>query len=93
MSRGAPRNVAGFDPVATAGHCRYDAAAGQRAVDFVERFCQHIKGQAAGRPLLLERWQRDFVRTLFGWLRPDGVRRALERMNALWQGLPPLPGA
>ncbi len=28
----------------------------------------------------------------FGWLRPEGVRKALEKMTAAWQGPPPLPG-
>ncbi|MBM3878808.1 MAG: serine/threonine protein kinase [Verrucomicrobia bacterium] len=27
----------------------------------------------------------------YGWLRPEGVRRELERMTAQWQGPPPLP--
>lgn len=26
----------------------------------------------------------------FGWLRPEGVRRELEKMTANWQGPPPL---
>jgi hypothetical protein len=44
------------------------------------------------------RWtERDFERLLFtlgcagyGWLRPEGVRRELEKMAASWQGPPPL---
>ena len=28
----------------------------------------------------------------YGWLRPEGVRRELEKMTANWQGPPPLPG-
>ena len=28
----------------------------------------------------------------YGWLRPEGVRRELERMTREWQGPPPLPG-
>jgi WD40 repeat protein len=47
-----------------------------------------------GRP----RWtESDFERLLFtlgcagfGWLRPEGVRRELEKMAASWQGPPPL---
>jgi WD40 repeat protein len=27
----------------------------------------------------------------YGWLRPEGVRKQLEKMTAEWQGLPPLP--
>lgn len=29
----------------------------------------------------------------YGWLRPEGVRRELEKMAAKWEGPPPLPGA
>jgi hypothetical protein len=28
----------------------------------------------------------------FGWLRPEGVRKELEKMAATWTGPPPLPG-
>ena len=48
-----------------------------------------------GRPSWTE---GDFQRLLtdlqyrgFGWLRPDGMRRQLEKMTAEWQGPPPLP--
>lgn len=54
---------------------RFDAAAGERAVQFIEGYCCHHKGEWAGRPLVLEDWQRWIVRVLFGWLRPDGTRR------------------
>jgi hypothetical protein len=27
----------------------------------------------------------------YGWLRPEGVRRQLERMTGEWQGPPPMP--
>jgi WD40 repeat protein/serine/threonine protein kinase len=30
--------------------------------------------------------------TSYGWLRPEGVRRELDRMAASWKGPPPLPG-
>jgi WD40 repeat protein len=43
--------------------------------------------------------EKDFGRLLytlgcagFGWLRPEGVRRELEKMAANWTGPPPLPG-
>jgi hypothetical protein len=49
-----------------------------------------------GRPVWTE---DDFQRLLFrlgcagyGWLRPEGVRRELERMAADWHGPPPLSG-
>ncbi|HOX23564.1 MAG TPA: terminase large subunit, partial [Elusimicrobiales bacterium] len=38
-------------------------------------YLTHVKGEWAGMPFKLERWQREIVRTLFGWKRPNGTRR------------------
>jgi phage terminase large subunit-like protein len=54
---------------------RFDLAAGMRAVKFIEGYCQHHKGEWAGKPMLLEDWQRDVLSQIFGWLRADGTRR------------------
>lgn len=53
----------------------FDAEAGDRVVEFVERYCKHHKGEWAGKPLKLEEWQKFIVRTVFGWKRADGTRR------------------
>ena len=54
----------------------YDKAAAQRAVDFFAQCCTHSKGPLAGKPFVLDKWQeRDIVRPLFGWKRPDGTRK------------------
>lgn len=54
----------------------YDAAAADRAVNFIERFCTHVKGELGGKPFLLEPWQKDdIIRPLFGWKRADGRRK------------------
>ena len=49
-----------------------------------------------GRPALTEDDFRELLVTLdchgFGWLRPEGVRRELEKMAAAWPSPPPLPG-
>ena len=48
-----------------------------------------------GRPSWGDNDWRGLLQTLqhagYGWLRPDGVRRELERMKAQWQGPPPVP--
>lgn len=54
---------------------RYVPELGARAVTFIERFCKHHKGEWAGRPLLLEEWQRHIINIIFGWVRADGTRR------------------
>lgn len=71
----APRCLAGYDPRRFDGEFYYDAAEAERAVRFFPRFLVHIKGALAGKPLTLEPWQADILRTLFGWRRPDGTRR------------------
>jgi phage terminase large subunit-like protein len=49
----------------------YDEEVGQHAVDFIEGYCKHHKGEWAGKPLILEEWQREVVRIIFGWLKPE----------------------
>ena len=54
---------------------RFNAKAARRAEQFFGVYLTHAKGAWAGKPFVLERWQREIVRTLFGWKRPDGTRR------------------
>ena len=63
------------DELAVAHGCYYDAAAGDRPCDFLERFCLQSKGRWRGQALELLDWQRDFIRRLFGWQRANGLRR------------------
>ena len=52
----------------------YDEDAAERVVNFIERFCSHVKGHTG--PFLLEEWQKnDIIRPLFGWKRADGRRK------------------
>lgn len=48
---------------------------GDHVADWVERFCTHVKGEQAGRPLKLEQWQRRWVREVFGPQSRDGRRK------------------
>ena len=45
----------------------FDKEAASKAVNFIELFCSHTKGELAGKPLLLEDWQKKIVGDLFGW--------------------------
>lgn len=36
------------------------------AVEFIERYCKHSKGSMAGKPFIMELWQKAFVSTIFG---------------------------
>lgn len=54
----------------------FDARAAYNVIRFFETEIVHIKGPLAGKPLKLERWQRRFLRRLYGWKRrDDGTRR------------------
>lgn len=58
---------------------RFDAVAGQVAVDFIEGYVTHVKGELGGKPFLLLDWEREFVSNLFGWkVIETGLRRYRE---------------
>lgn len=65
----------GYDPIASAGDCWFDADEAERWVAYFETRCVHIKGEWAGQPLVLNGWETGFVGCLFGWKRLDGTRR------------------
>ena len=54
----------------------FDEVSANRAVDFIEKFCTHVKGELGGKAFLLEDWQKnDIIRPLFGWKKADGRRK------------------
>jgi phage terminase large subunit-like protein len=53
----------------------FDATAAEHPITFIESLCRHHKGEWAGKPLLLEDWQKRIIRAVFGWKRADGSRR------------------
>jgi len=56
--------------------CYFSPWHAERVETFCSTFCCHSKGQWAGSPFELLRWQRDdLVWPLFGWMRADGSRR------------------
>lgn len=63
------------DRVAISQGCYFDAEAGQRVCDFIERFCRQNLGPKSGQRIELMEWQRDWLMRLFGWKRKDGTRR------------------
>lgn len=75
--------IPGYDPYAQAGDCWFDEEAATFAIDFIETQCSFTKGTKDGQPLasqpfILEPWQKAIVANLFGWKRPDGLRRYRE---------------
>ena len=57
----------------------YDEKKANHAVDFIEKFCRHSKGEYAGKPFILEPWQRAATSALFGFVHKiDGIRKFKE---------------
>jgi phage terminase large subunit-like protein len=54
---------------------RFSVAAARRILLFVEKYATHGKGELAGQPIALERWQKLYLVRLFGWRRGNGTRR------------------
>lgn len=53
----------------------FDVAEADRVCQFFQTYLRHSKGEWFGKPLMLEPWQRAYLRRKFGWRRPDGTRR------------------
>ena len=45
----------------------FDNESALKSIGFIEKFCTHTKGELAGKPLLLEDWQKEIVGNIFGW--------------------------
>jgi phage terminase large subunit-like protein len=57
----------------------FDEAAGQRPIDFIEKFCRHYEGEWAGQKIKLDLFQKAKIQLVFGWLEKDtGFRRIRE---------------
>ncbi|MDK9868756.1 terminase large subunit [Staphylococcus equorum] len=58
---------------------KFDESKSNRAIQFIEMFCRHSKGELAGKPLVLELFQRAYISALFGFVDKDtGYRRYTE---------------
>lgn len=54
----------------------FDELKGNRPIQFIERFCKHSKGKWAGKPVVLELWQKAFIQALYGFSDKDtGLRK------------------
>ncbi len=53
----------------------YDEKKANRIINFIERICTHVKGELANQPFLLEEWQKEYIRQLFGTMNDNGRRQ------------------
>jgi phage terminase large subunit-like protein len=57
----------------------FDEDAGQKPIDFIERFCRHYEGEWAGQQIKLELFQKAKIQLVYGWKEKDtGYRRFRE---------------
>ncbi len=71
----AIKGLPGYDPYRDAGDCRFDWRVACEKIRFFHDRLTHVKGEKARQPFILEVWQIGVIANLFGWLRPDGMRR------------------
>ena len=63
----------------TGGRYVFDEKKASDGIEFIERFCKHSKGKWAGKPVLLELWQKAILSALFGFVdRKTGKRQYRE---------------
>lgn len=60
------------------GKYHFDIEKATRPITFIEKFCKHSKGQWAGKPVVLDLWQKAIIQTLFGFVDEKGLRRYRE---------------
>lgn len=59
----------------------FDQKRAERPIEFIERFCKHSKGEWAGKPVLLELFQKAYISALFGFIDAEtGYRRYRETL-------------
>lgn len=63
------------------GQFIFDEARANKPIEFIERFCKHSKGEWAGKPVILELFQKAYISALFGFINKDTrLRRYRESM-------------
>jgi len=53
----------------------FDPERAEEVVTWIQTLCRHSKGEWAGGLIVLEDWQKNILRIVFGWVREDGTRR------------------
>jgi phage terminase large subunit-like protein len=53
----------------------YSNQRANHAIEFIENYCKHSKGEMGGKPVLLELWQKAMVAATFGFIDIEGNRK------------------
>lgn len=63
--------IPGYDSIATAGDSFFDEKEAVKAMEFFPKCLKHFEGAIAGKPFVLEKWQKAIIANLFGWKQKD----------------------
>lgn len=56
----------------------FDEELANRPIEFIEKFCKHSKGKWAGKPVILDLWQKVIVQSIFGFVDINNIRKYKE---------------
>lgn len=65
----------------TKDYYEYDQEYADHVIEFIETFCVHIKGPLAGKPIMLELWQKAFIAALYGFVDTKTGYRKYQRIH------------
>lgn len=57
------------------GNYIFDIERANRPIIFTEKYCKHSKGKWAGKPVILELWEKAFIQAIFGFIDKDTGKR------------------
>lgn len=60
------------------GKYHFDIDRANRPIEFIEKFCKHSKGKWAGKPVILDLWQKAIIQAIFGFVDEFGNRKYRE---------------
>lgn len=58
----------------------FDREKSERPINFIEKFCKHSKGKWAGKPVLLELWQKAFIQATYGFINQETSYRKYRKV-------------
>lgn len=76
--------IPGYDPDKTKGDAYFVEKLASDAVGFFSDCIQHVEGDMAGKPFVLERWEEAIVANIFGWQRKDAAGRTVRRYREVF---------
>lgn len=60
------------------GKYHFDLDRANKPIEFIEKYCKHSKGKWAGKPIILDLWQKAIIQSIFGFIDDNGNRKYRE---------------